>query len=310
MFFDRNMFKKALFVLCPLALLAFVFRIYTFWTEVENTMGFFRTTPYACYLFNGIGFLVFALCLLLSFRKTLSAQKSKAPLENSPFLGEESLLSDEAESPKTERQSTADSLSPFAARTASWQGTLSAFSTFFPGFSFLAYSVSCLLDPALKQNSYAWMFALLSALSGVYFLVIGFQNSRQKNSTRAFFALVPAFWCTVRMVVEYRDLARFVNKALYIGQFLFIISALLFFLYQAQLLLGEKAMTRPNSYAFSGLAVVFFGITARLSYLVAVVGDRVSADLVDISSLLIDLAITLYVIVKISSVLEEDSDIF
>ena len=102
--------------------------------------------------------------------------------------------------------------------------------------------------------------------------------------------------------MEYRDLARFVNKSLYIGQFLFIISALLFFLYQAQLFLGEAPFDRPNAYAFSALAVAYFGITCRLPQLIAVFGDKAAVDLVAASSMVIDLAITLLALVKTRTV--------
>jgi hypothetical protein len=193
----------------------------------------------------------------------------------------------------------------FAKKASRWSGTFSAFATILPGFGFFAHALSLFFHSKTNVSPYTLIFALFSLLSGAFFLFFAFRNSIEKTSFLAFCALIPAFWCAVRMVVEYRDIARFVNKSLYIGQFLFVISLLVFFLYQAQTLLGEENFVSPNFYVFSGLATAFFGLTARLPQLLAVMGEKISMDLVDSSTLLMDLAITLFVIVKLSGVTKE-----
>ena len=180
---------------------------------------------------------------------------------------------------------------------------LSAFLSILPGFGFLCYSLAFILT-GLHRESYHLLYTILSTLSGAYFIFTAIGNSERKNKLRAFFALTPAFWCTMRMVVEYRDLTRFINKSLYVGQFLFVLSAMIFFVYQAQLLLDEKTMLCPNAVAISALSVVFFGFTTRLPQLIAVFGDKVSVDLIDTAGILIDLAITLYALTKIRALAE------
>ena len=102
------------------------------------------------------------------------------------------------------------------------------------------------------------------------------------------------------MIIEYRDLTRFLNKSLYVGQFLFVISALIFFLNQAEILLGEEKISRPNAYAFSGLSVIFFGVTARFPQLIAMMGNRIQFDLYTSTVLLADLAVTVFVASKLA----------
>ena len=201
-------------------------------------------------------------------------------------------------------------LPDFCILCTTWQGTLSAFVTFLTGFAFFAYSLSFLTDPAMILDPYRQAFSLLSFLSGAYFLFAGLKSSRRKRKLLPFFALIPSLWCTVRMVIEYRDLARFINKSLYIGQFLFIISALIYLMYHAQMHLGEKIMTVPNKYLFSALATAFFGVSARLPQIIGAAFGRISMDLVDCAALFIDLAITCFVLVKLRVFLSKKNDIF
>ncbi len=303
--YDRKLFKRICTLISAVALPAFILRLVTYWSELEIHTGFFKKAPTACLIYNGIGFTVFFLCLFFAVQKLFHTKEKKRPAPDhtsvASGIGANTLLMQNQEFFEVEMDMPELFLQGFARKSAIWEGTLSAFSTFLPGFGFIAYALSFVINPNIEFNAYYLAFALLSALSGAYFIFSGISNSSHKSATRPYFALIPAFWCTVRMVVEYRDLARFVNKTLYIGQFLFIISALLFFLYQAQLLLGEKAMDSPNAYSFSALATAFFGITCRLPQLFAVMGDRISLDLVDASTLIIDLSITLFVFIKIWS---------
>lgn len=301
--FQRKLYQLSAKLLAIAAVCAILLRLYTYWNELEATSGFFIGSGVACTVYNGLGFVVFGLCLLFSMTKggVLLQNEAKQTEDRSKeelFSQSEDTLLDESEAAD---EAETDTLPVFSSTVSTWQGTLSAFATFLPGFGFLAYSLS-FFATGLTSDPYNMVFALLSALSGLYFVILARSNSAKKSPQKAFFALIPALWCTVRMVVEYRDLARFVNKPLYVGQFLFIISALLFFLYQAQLFLGEKPFDRPNSYAFSALAVAYFGLTCRLPQLFAVFGDKAVVDLVAASSLVIDLAITLLALIKARTV--------
>lgn len=302
---NKKLFQKFLFVLAVLAPIAFLLRLFTYWRELEVSTGFFSGNAIGCTSYNVAGFLIFGVCLLFAFSKkgiNVSADPSGFPLD---FPEEDSLLMQEEEEEIEEQSFPEFFLHGFAKKAARWNGTFSAFASVLPGFGFLAHALALFFHSKSNMSAYTLAFALLSLLSGVFFLFFAFRNSIEKTSFLAFAALVPAFWCAVRLVVEYRDIARFVNKSLYIGQFLFVISLLIFFLYQAQTLLGEENFTFPNFYVFSGLSTAFFGLTARLPQLLAVMGQKISMDLVDSSTLLMDLAITLFVITKLCGVNKE-----
>ncbi len=281
-------------VLCPLAL---VLRLVTYWSELDIKTGFFLSASPSCTVFNVIGFLVFFLCLALS----LSKKGRDVGKDQKDFVSEEddSLLMRESGVYEAEEDFPEYFLHGFAKKASVWGGTFTAFAALLPGFGFISYALSFLVDAEVFSDPYRLSFALVSLCSGLFFLFYAFRNSGEKSTPFAFFALLPAFWCTFRLVIEYRDLSRFLNKSLYIGQFLFIISVLVFFLYQAQILLGEKELARPNAYVFSASAALFLGVTARLPQLIAVMGERISLDLLDSSSLLMDLAITLFVGTKL-----------
>lgn len=294
---NRKAFSLASRILFVAAIVCTLLRIATYWLEIEVSTGFFLKSGTACITYNVIGFAVFAATLVLS------SLKGKQNVMPAPVFqrSETALFAEEESSP--EEVPEQDRLSEYPRKVARWQGFFSAFASILPGFGFLSYSLS-FVATGLIEESYHLVFAILSALSGAYFIFAAIGNSQRKNKARAFFALAPAFWCTVRMVVEYRDLVRFINKTLYVGQFLFVLSALVFFLYHAQILLDEKPLLRPNTVAFSAMAVVFFGVTTRLPQLIAVFGDKVSVDLIDAAGILIDLAITLFAFVKIRALAE------
>lgn len=296
--FNKRLFRKVLAVLGILIPVMFVLRLVTYFTELDVSSGFFKENGTICTVYNGVGFAVFFLSLLLSFSKKgtpTGAPAARKTGNDELLLHKQEVFDEEEAYPQYFYQG-------FARKTVLWNGTLSAFSAFLPGFGFLAYALSFFTDDTLSGDSFAVIFSVLSVLSGAYFIFAAIRNSPERDRKQAFFALLPALWCTARLVVEYRDLARFVNKSLYIGQFLFLISAMTFFLYQAQLLLGEESLSHPNSYAFTALPTVFFGLTARLPQLIAGMTDRIPLDLVDAAGLLIDLAITLYIILKIAAI--------
>lgn len=296
---NRKAFAVTARILSVAAIVATVLRLATYWLEIEAATGFFLKSGTACILYNVIGFAVFALMLLLAHKRY------REPVLQAPVLptSETTLFTEEEEEGEPDALAESERLSEYPRKIARWQGFFSAFASILPGFGFLSYSLAFVATD-LIQESYHLVFAILSALSGAYFIFTAIRNSQRKSKLRAFLALLPAFWCTVRMVVEYRDLTRFINKTLYVGQFLFILSALVFFLYHAQLLLDEKVLLRPNTVVFSALAVVFFGITTRLPQLIAVFGDKVSVDLIDTAGIMIDLAITLYAFIKIRAITE------
>ena len=309
--FDRKLFQRMLILLSMVAVFAVVLRLFTYWQELDPATSFFRASAPACLIYNGIGFVVFFLCLALSMKKGGDASDVPDASEAlTPYYEEDDRDEKGFFEEQENEELQGDSLPDFSRRVATWEGTLTAFLSFLPGFGFIAYSLSSFTKTAVVSDPYRMIFAVLSALSGLSFLYLTLKNSGKADRVRPFLALIPCFWCTARLVVEYRDLARFVNKTLYIGQFLFIISALVFFLYHAQLLFGEKALTRPNAYAFSALAVVFFGVSCRIPQLIAVFGDRAIVDLVDASSLFIDLALTLFAAMKIAVGMRDKNRIF
>ncbi len=300
--FNQKLFQKILILLGILSPIAIALRLYIYWKEIEVSSGFFVGKAIGCTSYNAVGFFVFGICLILAFFAKKIAPEKEIKEEEFFLPEEDSLLMQDEEETVSEERFPEFFLHGFAKKAASWNGTLSAFASILPGFGFLSHALSLFVYSKANISPYTLLFAFLSLLSGVFFLLFAFSNSTLQRKPMAFFALVPAFWCAVRMVVEYRDIARFVNKSLYIGQFLFVISLLVFFLYQAQTLLGEENYFSPNFYAFSGASAVFFGITARLPQLLAVMGEKISMDLVDSSTLIMDLAITLFVITKITHI--------
>ena len=297
---DYKLAKKVLLTLAFLSPLAFGLRLYTYWNELEITTGFFSGNGAGCFIYNCIGFAVFFLCLLLALRKKGSfVGSSVAPSPSSSLQSEEvSLLVQESGVYDAEQDFPQYFLHGFAKKCAIWFGTFSAFAALFPGFALISHAFSYFVNQA-TDDPYNLIYAALSLASGVFFLIYSFRNSSERSHFVAFFALIPTFWCTFRMIVEYRDLTHYLNKSLYIGQFLFVISALVFFLYQAEILLGEDQISRPNAYVFSGISVVFFGLTARIPTVIAIMGERTATDLFTSTCLLADLAITLFVASKL-----------
>ncbi len=301
--FNRKLLKRLLLCLSIVAPISFALRMFSYFTELDVATGFFKNNGIVCMIYNGIGFLVFGICLLFTRSKKGIPAISPKP-DSTDVLSDDTILMQETHVYGPEKDFPELFHQGFAKKTTVWDGTTSAFATMLPGFGFISYALSFITDSALIADPYHILLVALSLLSGIFFLLTAFRNSARIRKSMAFFGLLPALWCTVRMVIEYRDLARFVNKTLYIGQFLFIISLLVFFVYQAQILLGEKALFSSNAYAFSAVSVVFFGITARLPHLFAMLGDRTSINLVDATSLLMDLAITLFAFIKLRAIVK------
>ncbi len=306
--FDFKLFRRILLGIGILSPLAFGLRIFTYFKELEVPTGFFSGNGAGCFVFNVIGFAVFFLCLLLTYRKGGSfVGSSTAPTVPDVPAEEDDLLRQEEEVFEEEQQEFPQYfLHGFSKKCAMWFGTFSAFAALFPGFGLISHGISFLLEKETLSDPYTVIYAVITLISGGFFLFYGLRNSCERSRFTAFFALVPAFWCTLRMITEYRDLTRFLNKSLYVGQFLFVISALVFFLYQAEILLGEDILSRPNAYAFSGLSVVFFGLTARFPQLIAIMGERIQIDLYTSTALLADLALTVFVAAKLMATTKRD----
>lgn len=299
--FDYKLFKKALIVFGILTPLAMGMRFFTYWNELEVTTGFFSGNGAGCFIFNLIGFILFFLCLLLTCHKGGSFVGESGEKKHSPDFEDDDLLRQEGEVfEEIVEEYPEFFLHGFAKKCALWFGTYSAFAALLPGFGLLSHGLSFLIEKESLSDIYSLIYALIAVVGGGFFLLYAFRNSAERSRFVAFLALVPAFWCTFRMIIEYRDLTRFLNKSLYVGQFLFVISALIFFLNQAEILLGEEKISRPNAYAFSGLSVIFFGVTARFPQLIAMMGNRIQFDLYTSTVLLADLAVTIFVASKLA----------
>lgn len=302
--FDYKLLKKALIAFAILAPLAFGLRLFTYWKELEVMTGFFSGNGAGCFIFNLIGFIVFFLCLLLTYYKGGSFVGESAGKNSVSVPEEDDLLRQEEEELFDEVVEAYPEffLHGFAKKCAVWFGTFSAFAALLPGLGLISHGLSFLIEKESVSDPYSMIYAVLALISGGFFLFYAFRNSAERSRFAAFMALVPAFWCTLRLIIEYRDLTRFLNKALYVGQFLFVISALIFFLHQAEILLGEGKISRPNAYAFSALSTMFFGLTARLPQLIAMMGERIQFDLYTSTALLADLALTVFLASKLIAI--------
>ena len=300
---DYKIFKKIMMPVGLLCIPCFALRLYTYWKELEIPTGFFSGKGAGCTLYNIVAFVVFFLCLLLTLRKggSFVGGKTEAPKPTPVETEDDSLLMQAENTYDEEEDFPQFFLQGFAKKCAIWLGTLSAFAALLPGFALLCNAIAFFAEKEATTDIYSTIYALLSAASGIFFLVYGARNSCERNRLIAFAALIPTFWCTFRLIIEYRDLTRFMNKSLYVGQFLFVISAMVFLLNQAQILLGEDNLSRPNAYVFSGLGTLFFGLTARLPQLIAIMGERINTDLFTSSALLVDLSLTLFVATKLIS---------
>jgi len=230
-------------------------------------------------------------------------------MDEPSFSSRHSHEEEEEEEEQEERSSSGgSSLSQnaliFGAST--WQGFLTAVASLLPAFALIIYTFFLFLERSGAFTFLDLIYLSLSAICGIFFFVAAFWEPVGRKSARPFGFLLPAVWCCLRLVLEYQDIARFVNKSLYVGQFLFVISCLVFFLQQGQLLLEEKALFAPQSYAFSALSPVLLGFSARLPHLAAAAMNRVPIDSVDGAALLVDLALTVYVLAKLKALAEKN----
>lgn len=298
--FNRRLLEKVLIVLAILAPIFFAVRLFIHFTEISVSTGFFKVETSACILYNAVALLVFFVCLCFSFSKKGKSLNKKTRHGKKNSLEEDLLLQSKNLTSPDEDKIV---LSGFEKAVGNWHGTLSAFAMLFVSFAFLSYGVMILLEKESYSDYYALLLSALSFLSGAFFLTATFQKNIKRGAFMGFFALSPVLYCALRLLNEYRDLTRFLNKELYVGQFLFVIASLIFFVYQAQMLLGDQNLLRPNLYAFNTLPVLFLGLSARLPQLIAILGEKMTMDLTTSTGILVDLAITLFVGVKLSAIL-------
>lgn len=297
---NRSLLKKIVILLSVLTPVCFALRVYTYWKEFNPNTGFFRGEAFGCTLFNIFALIVFFLCLVFSFSKKGIALTKKQPKIETALSPEDELLLQAKDLDLYEEEES--NCTEFEKTVRTFRGTLSAFGSLFLAFSFLAFGIGIILTKENLSDFYHLALLAFAFFSGFFYLAFTFKNSTEKSSAMAFAALSPVLWCTLRLLSEYRDLTRFMNKSLYVGQFLFIITALVFFVYQAQLILGDEKLLFPNSYAFNLASLLFLGLVARVPALIAFLGDRIAFDLADTTSLIVDLAITVFAGIKLSDI--------
>lgn len=297
--FNRKLLERFMIALLILAPICIAIRLFTYWNEINAITGFFKDSSVGCLLYNTIAFLIFFLCIIFSLNQKGKNLAKRKKTSKKPLFAEEEMIFGGKEAEDGEDKLSATG---FEKSVSTFEGTLSAFSLIFLALTFVSYGIAILLSRENYSDYYKLTLSLLSFLSGVFFLYFTFRNTTERNPVLGFFALTPVLWCILRLLTEYQDLTRFMNKGLYVGQFLFAISAFLFFLYQSQFLLGDKELTKPNSYAFEALSLLFFGMTARVPHLFALLGDKITMDLTDSTTLLVDLAITIFVAIKVSAI--------
>ncbi len=291
--FHAKTFQKLLIFISICTPITFLLRLWILFKTVDPQSGFFRTSSLFCTLFNIIAFAAFFFLLIVAIR--LSRKGAEAAEEEVSAEGDFLYYKEEDELPEVD-PADPDFLHGFAASSKTWLGTLSAFSYFLLGFGFLFSAFA-----SVPEESAAFRYALviLQLVGGVSLLIGAVQNSSKKSVPLSFLSLAPALYFAVRMVVEYRDVAQYANKSLYIGQFLFLISALLFFLYQAEISLGWPAYAHPDLYAASALLCVFFGCNTVLPKFIAVFAAVATLSAADTAALLVNLALTLFAAAKL-----------
>lgn len=287
-----------------IASLLFAVRMVVIWRDVDASTGLFRTGDSSfCALYNVtsvlllVGALAAALAAGRMWRKNGPPAPKGDPVReamrrNDPFFSELDDYDDEEESEDYADPQTA------AAAASTWEGTLSAFSYLLPGFGFLFFALSFVLQGG--RDLLTVLFCMISAACGLYFLIAGLRNSPDKSVPFAFAGLTPAVWAALRMIIEYRDVEKYANRGMYTANLIFLVAVVCFFVYQSQVALGNESYAMPLSWFATALLVVIFGLSARLPQLLGLVFDRLGKmDLVDAASLLLDLALALFAGLKL-----------
>lgn len=314
--YNRKAFFAVFTALAVLTPAAFVLRLFILFGSVDGETGFFTNSPVPCILYNILAFIVLGSLLIIGnlFRgkKEKPAEKIEenadsvaADLEKTEpdFLFRQSSGAREAERRKSEEASGKSARLTGISRIAvTWNGTLSCFSQILCGIFFLVSALFlCPVDGEAMAND-EFILAVFSAVSGACILLNAVLNKSKYISWRFPLSFAPVIWCAARMVAEYRDLMKYANKTLYVAPLLYLISVMLFFLYQSQKTLDTDFDSPSGLYLATGCAAVYFGISSQLAQAFFLASDRFQADTADAGLLMLDLCITFYILMKIVTV--------
>ncbi len=274
-------------VLTPVALGA---RLFILFATVDPETGFFRSSSLFCTVFNVVSLALFFGVIFsgLLFRKK-TKKKKKAPELSVVPESEEVLTQEDAAQPEEDPEDPTV-LQGVCADSQTWQGTFSAFLYFLLGFAMIAAPILSLFCEADLLERLAAGFQIAAGLA---FLIAAVKNTRKKRTLFTFFSLTPVVYLALRMVAEYHTTDH-PNKAIYVGQLLFILSALLFFLYQAELSFGHENYCHTDLYAGFALLTVFFGLGVMLPRFLAMLFGGFSQEPAELATLLSDLVIAFF----------------
>lgn len=313
--YNRKAFFAVFTVLAPLTVAAFVLRLVILFGGVDGETGFFTGSPLLCIIYNILAFVVLISLLavgnLFRGKKEKRVQEVRENADPSPareesapdFLYRQSSQHrKETESGTEEKNSQKIKLTGISRIAVTWNGTLSCFSQILCGIFFLVSALFlCPVDGQPMANE-ELILAVFSALSGACILLNAVLNSSKYLPWRFPLSLAPVIWCAARMIVEYRDLMKYVNKTLYVAPFLYLISVMLFFLYQSQKTLDTDSDSPSGLYLATACATVYFGLSSQLAQAFFLASDRFQTDTADAGLLMLDLCITFYALMKIVTV--------
>ncbi|MBR5295536.1 MAG: hypothetical protein IKU24_02980, partial [Clostridia bacterium] len=164
---NRNLLKSFLIFVCILIPVLWVLKLYTYWNDLDISTGFFFEKSLSCTVCNIIGFLVFFLCLILAFvKKDLPSKQGKkeTKIPETSFdekedeftfsTEEEPAFLDEVASAYEMPSLPLDFLEGPSKKAATWNGTLSAFSSFLPTFGFFALAFSLFANSQMKNDAF------------------------------------------------------------------------------------------------------------------------------------------------------------
>lgn len=302
---NTKRFRIFFAVFAVLAPVAAVIRTVVLFQGVDPETGFFRAlSPLSTGLNAVFLALFFASILSGLIRRKNEAKPAAVPVEQDELLMQGQ--ADYEEEPEVIQpiKKRVPLIGVFAV-SQTWQGTLSAFAYFLLGFAFLAaaavfpfYNLRLGESPD-ALSSFA---ALFQFLAGGVFLISALRKKAGKSALFSYLSLAPVFYLALRMISEYHNMDH-PNKGIYVGQLLFILSALLFFLYQAELSFGHDSYAHPDLYAHFALLTVFFGLTVILPRAVSVLFGDFSLNPLEWAALISDLALAFFAGVKVSSLL-------
>ncbi|MBQ3865508.1 MAG: hypothetical protein II776_01305 [Clostridia bacterium] len=286
-------------------------RLILIWRDVDPATGLFRNGgSFLCGLFNVGGVVLLAgyltVAMILQARRKKAEELPAPPAEPEEEPEDEydrfdKLFADETDGRIAPVGKSDPGVPPDVKSALTWDGTLSAFSYFLPGVGFLFFALSFILKG--QMDALTFLYSIVCALCGGYFILAGLRNRADKPVPMAFLGLIPALWGTLRMIIQYRDVQKYVNRGLYVGELLFLISVVCFFVYQAQIALGDPGYAMPLTWVAAALLVVIFGLSVRVPQLFGLVLDRLgSADLTDGAGLLLDLSLTFFAGMKLSAI--------